>query len=173
MDVLEAIERRRSVRDFADENVPDDVVLKAIEAASHAPSAGNLQPWEFVIVRDREIKKKLVFAALDQTFIAEAPVVLVVCTDEKRSAGGYGQRGINLYCIQDTAAAIENLLLAIHSLGYGACWIGAFDEDEVRRVVNAPRAVRPVAIIPIGRPLGETSVRRKRRLEEFVHYETF
>ena len=173
VDVFEAIKGRRSIRAFTEEDVSDEMVLKMIEAATLAPSAGNIQPWEFVVVRDFERKRKLAVAALRQMFIVEASVVLVVCANENMSGLGYGWRGVNLYCIQDTAAAIENLLLAVYALGYGACWVGAFNEDEVREVVKTPKGIRPVAIIPIGRPSEKPSGRRRRSLEEVIHHETF
>lgn len=173
MDVLEAIKGRRSVRAFKSDDVPDDVVEKLVDAARWAPSAGNIQPWEFVVVRKREIKRRLAEAALGQYFIEEAPVVIVVCADERRSSMGYGLRGRTLYCIQDTAAAIQNMLLAAHSLGLGACWVGAFREDGVREALKTPADVRPVAIIPIGYPAERPSPRSRRPISQIIHYETF
>ncbi len=173
MDVFDLFRLRRSVRSFTSENVSDEEVKKILEAARWAPSAGNIQPWEFIIVRSLENKRRIARAALNQTFIERAPVVIVVCADEAKSSWTYGSRGANLYCIQDTAAAIENMLLAACSLGLGACWVGAFDEEEVRRILRVPRGVRPVAIIPIGHPAERPSPPRKRRLEETVHYEIF
>ena len=173
MDVFEAIKKRRSVRAYTSEEVTEKDVEKLIEAARLAPSAGNIQPWEFVIVTNAETKRRLSDAALHQTFIEEAPVVIIVCADVARSSWGYGSRGTNLYCLQDTAAATENMLLAAQALGLATCWVGAFHEDEVARVVNTPRNVRPVAIVPVGRPAEKPSARPKRSMREIVHYETF
>jgi nitroreductase len=173
LDIFEAIRLRRSVRAFTEENVSEEDVMKLIDAARHAPSAGNIQPWEFIIIRKPDIKRKLAEAALNQNFIEEAPVVVVVCADEKRSGQGYGSRGINLFCIQDTAAAIENLLLGVTALKLGACWVGAFYEDAVKRVLNLPLGIRPVAIIPIGYPSEKPRLPVKRVLEDIIHYETF
>lgn len=173
MDVFEAIETRRSVRVFTNEEVSEEEVQKLIDAARRAPSAGNIQPWEFIIVRDAKIKHKLSTAALNQTFIKEAPVVIVICADEARSSRGYGNRGASLYCLQDTAAAIQNMLLAACALGLGTCWVGAFHEDEAAKVVNAPTGVRPVAIIPVGHPAKKPSAPPKRSMRDFVHHETF
>jgi len=164
LDVFEAIETRRSVRAFTNEEVSEEEVQKLIDAARQAPSAGNIQPWEFVIVRDAKIKHKLSMAALNQTFIKEAPVVIVVCADEARSSWGYGSRGASLYCLQDTAAAIQNMLLAACALGLA---------DVVAKVMNAPMGVRPVAIIPVGHPAEKPRARQKRPLKEIVHRETF
>jgi len=173
LDVFEAIKKRRSVRAYTSEKVSDEDVERLIEAARWAPSAGNIQPWEFIIVTNAETKRRLSDSALRQTFIEKAPVVIVVCADVTRSSWGYGSRGTTLYCLQDTAAATENMLLAAQALGLATCWVGAFYEDEVAKVINAPRNVRPVAIVPVGRPAEKPSARTMRSISEFVHYETF
>jgi nitroreductase len=173
MDVLEAIKGRRSIRAYKGDNVSSEIVQKLIEAATWAPSAGNIQPWEFIIVRNPEIKRKLTEAALDQTFIEEAPVVIVVCANEVRSSQGYGTRGKTLYCLQDTAAAIQNIHLTAYSLGLGTCWIGAFREEEARKILKIPEGVRPIAIIPIGYADETRSPRNRRPLNQIVHYEMF
>lgn len=122
MDVLEAIKGRRSVRAFdSGKDVSEKTVEGLIDAGRWTPSAGNIQPWEFIVVREPEIKKRLAEAAFNQSFIEEAPVVIVVCADENCSSEGYGQRGRTLYCIQDTAAAIQNIHLAAYSSGLGTC----------------------------------------------------
>lgn len=173
MDILEAIKSRRSIRAFKSQNVPAEIVENLIDAARWAPSAGNIQPWEFIIIRKPEIKRRLAEAALGQTFIEEAPVVIVVCANEDRSSQGYGVRGRTLYCIQDTAAAIQNIHLAAHSLGLGTCWVGAFREEEARVTLKVPYGMRPVAIIPVGYPDEEPSPRSRRPINQIVHYETF
>lgn len=173
MNVLEAIKRRRSVRRFLREDIPDEVVTALMDVMRWAPSAGNRQPWEFVVVRDEGIKKRVAEAAYGQMFIAEAPVVIVVCADPRRSAARYGDRGINLYCIQDTAAATQNLHLAAVEMNLGTCWVGAFDEDLVAQTIGAPRGIRPVAIVPVGRPAETPAPRPRRSLEEIVHRDRF
>ncbi|MBE0429357.1 MAG: nitroreductase family protein [Thermoleophilia bacterium] len=152
MDTLTAINNRRSVRKFSG-RVPDDRLIEALlKAAVRAPSAGNLQPWHFYVVADEGIKRKLSAAALSQKHVASAPVVFVACADPERSAARYGRRGRELYCIQDTAAAAQNLLLAAVETGLAGCWVGAFDEREVARVLNMSRDRRPLALIPVGYP---------------------
>jgi nitroreductase len=173
MDVLEAIKGRRSIRAFRSNDVSQEMVEKLIDAARWAPSAGNIQPWEFIIVRNPEIKRRLAEAALGQSFIEDAPVIIVVCADEEQSARGYGPRGRTLYCIQDTAAAIQNIHLAAYSMGLGTCWVGAFREEEARKVLNIPEGVRPVAIIPVGYPAESPSPRSRRPLRQIIHYEKF
>ena len=173
MDVFEAITSRRSIRTFEKKAVSDEQVGMLIDAARHAPSAGNIQPWEFVIVRDQQTKKQLSSAALNQAVIEDAPVVIVVCADEARSGQGYGSRGANLYCIQDTAAAAQNMLLAACAMGLGTCWVGAFREEMVRRSLNTPTDVRPVAMIPVGYPAENPALRKRRTSDQIVHRETF
>jgi len=173
LDVFEAISSRRSIRTFEKRAVSDEQVGMLIDAARHAPSAGNIQPWEFVIVRDQQTKRQLSSAALNQAVIEGAPVVIVVCANEARSGQGYGSRGVTLYCIQDTAAATQNILLAACALGLGTCWVGAFREEMVRRSLNTPTDVRPVAMIPVGYPAESPAIRKRRTPDEVVHRETF
>jgi nitroreductase len=173
LELQEAIKGRRSIRNFKKQNIPEETITQLIEAASYAPSAGNIQPWQFIIIRKPAIKKKLAESALNQAHVEQAPVVIVVCADEKRSSMGYGTRGKTLYCLQDTAAATQNILLTAHSLGLGTCWIGAFNEDEAREAVNAPEGVRPVAIIPVGVPNGNPKQRSRRLLSQITHFDSF
>jgi nitroreductase len=174
VDVFEAIRGRRSVRAFrGEQDVAEEIVDRLIDAARWAPSAGNIQPWEFIIVRRPDIKRLLAYAAYDQSFIQEAPVVIVVCADENRSSKRYGERGKTLFCLQDTAAAVQNILLTAYSLGLGTCWVGAFKEEEASRILNVPLGARPVALIPVGYPSGIPSPRNRRGVDETVHYEVF
>jgi nitroreductase len=173
MELLEAIRGRRSVRAFKQQDVLDETVEKLINAGILAPSAGNIQPWEFIIVRKMEVKRKLARAALNQAFIEEAPVVIVVCANEMRCSMGYGFRGKTLYCLQDTAAATQNILLTAYSLGLGACWIGAFNEEVAKQAVNAPEGIRPVVIVPVGYPDETPSHRRIRPFSHIIHYDGF
>ena len=173
MNVFEAIKERRSIRSFKEEDVKEEDIEMLIEAARWAPSAGNIQPWEFIIVRRHELKKELAEAAFGQAFVEEAPIVIVVCADENRSFQGYSVRGKTLYCIQDTAAAIQNIHLTAHSLGLGTCWIGAFSEGETARILKVPNGVRPVAIVPIGYPAESPAPRNRRPINQIIHYEAF
>lgn len=173
MDLFEAIKNRRSIRQFTNQTVPNEMANQLIEAARMTPTAGNAQPYRLVIVRQPEQKNRLSHAAYGQKQLQTASVVFVVCADLKRAQEAYGDRGRNLYCIQDTAAVTQNMLLAAHGLGLGACWIGAFKEEEVKKAVNAPEDMRPVAMIPIGYPAESPSPRPRRQPVEFVHQETF
>ncbi len=173
MDVFDAIKGRRSVREFRPEPVKEGDLRKILEAAQQAPSAGHCQPLELVVVMDRGVKQRLVRAALGQTFIAEAPVAIVVCANVPRTSRRYSRRGEELYCIQDTAAATQNILLAAYALGYATCWVGAFDEGAVAEVIKAPAGVRPVAIVPIGKPAEKPSPPQRIPLNKIVHEDSF
>lgn len=169
--IIEAIMQRSSIRHFKDEPVSRKVIEQVLEAARWAPSAGNLQPWFFYVITDPGLRRCLVLAALKQGFIGEAPVVIVVCAEPARSGKYYGDRGRDLYCLQDTAAATQNILLAAAAYGLGACWVGAFDENQVRHCLGIPPELRPVAIVAIGYPAPSTEKRPGRRsLDEIRKY---
>jgi len=173
MEFFEVIEKRRSIRAFRREPLRTGDLERILGSALLAPSAGNLQPWSFVVSTEEAIKEALSRAALDQEFLAEAPVVITVCAMEDQSARRYGDRGMALYCIQDTAAAIENMLLSATALGYGACWIGAFNEGKVRQILDVPPTARPVALILVGVPNEEPLKTTRKPLEAVLHRETY
>jgi len=164
--LLELLATRRSVRRFTAEPLAPELEQRLLDAARAAPSAGNVQPWFFVRVRSPELKTELCAAALSQQLVAEAPLCVVVCADKRRALDAYGERGASLYCLQDTAAAATHLLLAAHALGLGACWVGAFSEHDVARVLGLPEHLRPVAIVPIGLPAEHPSSPGRRPLDE-------
>ena len=164
MDFWEVLEQRHSVRQFDPAvDVPPELVDRLLAAAILAPSAGNRQPWHFYVVRDPAVRRALAAAAYGQSFVSQAPLAIVVCADAEQSAARYGQRGRGLYCLQDTAAATEHILLAAVALGLGGCWVGAFDEDQAAGALNLPKQHRPVAILPIGKPSSRSAVRASRQ----------
>ena len=152
MEFLEAIRERRSIRNFQKKDIPQKIVDKLIDALIWAPSAGNLQARKFFFVKDAKLKEEIAAAALNQNFIATAPLVIVGCTDS-RISGRYGERGEYLYSIQDVAAGIMGMMLVAHENGLGTVWVGAFREEEVFDLLNLPQNLRPVAIVPVGYPV--------------------
>lgn len=147
----QVLKKRHCVREFNSEReVDDDLIEKLVEAGHRGPSAGNIHPEDFIVIRDQETKEKLAEAALGQMFIAEAPVVIVVIADLEKTGARYGERGRNLYAIQDAAAATENIFLAATDLGLSMCWVGAFDEKQVQKILKLQPEQRPLAILPIG-----------------------
>ncbi len=170
MDFMELVRKRRSVRSFSGRDVPEDAVLSLLRAAQSAPSAGNCQPWHFYVIRDKAVQREIEDKGRASQFVASAPVMIVVCADIRRSAQRYHERGGDLYCIQDTAAAIQNILLCAESLGLGACWCGAFDEDAVSEILGLAKDMRPVAVIPVGYPLYTPVAQSRRPLDETVTF---
>jgi nitroreductase len=169
MEFWQVIEERTSVRSFDPAaDVPPETVEPILRAAIRAPSAGNRQPWHFYVVRDAGLRRGLAAAAYGQEFVAQAPVAIVVCADAEQSAGRYRERGRELYCLQDTAAAATHILLAAVALGLGSCWVGAFDERQAAAVLHLPTRHRPVAILPLGRPAGDPAGRSPRQPLEAV-----
>lgn len=149
MELGEAIRNRRSIRTYKAKPVEEEKINKILEAARWAPSAGNLRSIEYVVVRDEKTRKKLADASYGQEHVSDAPANIVVCCNFSKISH-YGSHGKYLYSIQESGACIQNLMLKAHELGLGTCWIGAFDEAKVRRVVGVPANAKPVAIITVG-----------------------
>lgn len=150
METLEAINQRRSIRKYLDKPVEFEKITTIIDAARKAPSAGNLQDWNFIIVTEKQLIKQVASYSIEQYWIQTAPVLIVVCGLPEKHEMYYGLRGKRLYNVQDCAAAIENILLTATDLGLGTCWIGAFEEDKIRTLFAIPPDVRPQAIITLG-----------------------
>lgn len=168
MDVARCIEGRTSVRVFKPDPVDDSIITEGLRMANLAPSAGNLQARDFIIVKDASVKKALMHAAFGQEYVRTAPVVVVFCANLER-IGHYGQRGRELYCLQDAAAAVQNFCLFLHSKGLGSVWVGAFDEAKAAAELHTPEHVRPVAIVPVGHPAEKGVVRKRMSSDELVH----
>jgi nitroreductase len=170
MDFLELAYLRRSIRSYTDKDVDKKDIMKLIEAAQSAPSAGNCQPWHFYVITDKHKLNELTEKTSLDKFVSSAPAVIAVCAEISRSEARYGDRGRRLYCIQDTAAAIQNILLCAANMGLGACWCGAFDENKVSGVLQLQKDVRPVAIIPVGYPGGRPYPFNRRPIEDIVTF---
>ena len=151
MDYFKLISRRRSIRRYSGKSVSLESVNVLLESANISPSAGNLQAYEIVVVTDPTIKRRLSYASLNQSYVAEAPVDLVFLADPERSRRSYGKRGV-LYSIQDATIAATHAMLAAVPLGLGTCWVGAFSDEDVLEIVEAPRRMIPVAILTVGYP---------------------
>ena len=151
MDILKAVKERRSVRDFQKKEIPQDIIDKLIEALIWAPSAGNLQARKFYFIKETGLKKKIAVAALNQHFLAEAPLVIIGCADSRISYR-YRERGIYLYSIQDVACSLMGMMLVAYENGLGSVWVGAFQEDAISGLLKLPEILRPVALVAIGYP---------------------
>ena len=167
MDVFEAIKNRRSIREFdPNKEITDQQIEKLLEATRWAPSAGNLQSYYFIVIKDKDAKEEIARAVSNQDFIAQAPVVIISCADLERSASRYGQRGVSLYAIQDATIALQNLWLQATKMGLGAVWIGAFNEEEVSNILNLSSNLRPIAILPLGYPAESPEAPPRRSIKE-------
>jgi SagB-type dehydrogenase family enzyme len=171
MEVFDAIRGRRSIRKYKDKQVPWDNIVTIMQAGKYAPSAGNLQNWKFIVVKSDEKRKAITKACLQQNWMENAPVYIVVVAEPEKAERFYGTRGARLYTIQGCAAAVENMLLTAYSLGLGACWIGAFDEDEVWRVLMLPEEKSVQAIITIGYADENPAPPPKYRIEHMMFFE--
>ena len=171
MDLFEVIEKRRSIRSYKPTPIPNEHLKKILEAARLAPSGKNLQPWRFIIVRNPERKRMLAEAAMNQMFIAEADVVIVALSDPTVYSSTGTRRRIPY--LQDPMIAIEHMILAATALGYGTCWIGAFNEDKVKQIVNAPEELAVIALLPIGVPNENPPPRPRKSFEEIFFSEVY
>ena len=170
------ISSRRSMRKFKPEQIDENELIEILKIATWAPSAGNTQSWDLILIKDQDKKRALARAALSQSFIKKSSHVVVVCANFSRSGRVYGKRGINMYVYQDTAALVQNLLLLIHAKGWGAVWVGAFKGREVAEIleINIEKDnVKPVAIIPIGYPVRDPNPPKRIPLNEILHLESF
>lgn len=170
MDVMEAISKRSSVRSYRDEPVPDGILAEIMEAARLAPSASNRQPWTFIVVREDDRRQKLAEAARRQAFVGEAPVVIAgVALEPERVMTCQ----VPAYAV-DVSIALAYITLAAVERGLGTCWIGAFEQEAVRWILEVPAEYRVVALMPLGYPEVDGNREKNRKEpEEIVRYETF
>jgi len=172
LDVFEAFRKRKSSRSYAGTPVPDEVLVNIMEAARLAPSAGNVQPWHFIIVRDEEKRRRIAKGCRYGKFLSESPVVIIACGNKKASPRWYAV---------DTSIAVEHIVLAATARGLGTCWIGMFSEEEIREMVDLPDQYDVVALLSLGyekkkRDLWARilhAVRPRKKRGEIVSQETY
>lgn len=144
-----------------------------LDAARSAPTSGNIQSWKFVVVVNKDTIKKMADAALQQVWMETAPCIIVVCSEVNRQARHYGIRGENLYAIQETAAATQNMILVANEQELATCWVASFEEQEVKRFLNMPDNVRPMVLLTLGYPDEKVPIPPKHRLSETVYFESY
>lgn len=171
MSVLKIIQKRRSLRKYRGDRVPEDVLQRVLEAARLAPSGKNYQPWKFIIVQDKELKEKLARASAEQFFMAEAPIIIVACGFPDNSYSRMG-RYMKSWPV-DVTIALEHLILQATEEGLGTCWIGSFEETEVKAILSIPEEVKVLALTPLGYPDETPPYRGRKRLDEIVSYNGF
>jgi nitroreductase len=168
MEVLEAIKTRRSIRKYKPGPIPEKDLKRILEAARLAPSAGNKQPWRFVVVRDPETKEKLGEIARGQTWISDAGAIVAALAMDRKSPEVYER-----WAERDVMTAVEHIVLASWSLGYGTCWIGAFYEDQVKELLGVPEEMKVIVLLPIGVPAHSPDPRSRKPLDEIFHEEKY
>ncbi len=166
MELMEAISGRRSIRGFLERPVEEEKLKAVLDAGRLAPSARNLQDWRFIVVRDTSTRKRLAEAARNQEFVGRAPVVIVAC----------GTSDMVMTCgqpayVMDVTIALDHMTLAAFSLGLGTCWIGAFYEEKVKEILEIPKHVRVVALLPLGYPAERPKPTPRKRLDEILAYD--
>lgn len=172
MDIYEAIEKRRSVRKYRSDQVPDEKLIRILDAARAAPSWKNLQCWKFIVVRDSERKKQLAESLPEQNPAVKAigetaPVVLVLCADPRESGLHDGKD----YYLLDAGLAMQQLMLTACAEGLGTCWVAWFDENKAREACSIPEKYRVVAMTPLGLPEKIPSERPRKELSDIVYDE--
>jgi nitroreductase len=167
MEFFDVVDKRHSIRAYKDKEVEEEKLRKILETANKAPSAGNLQAYEIFVVKDQNKRKALAEAAFSQDFIVDAPVVLVFCSNPTRSSWK-GKRG-GLYSLQDATIAACYAQLAVTALGLSSCWVGAFSEEEVLKILGSPKGLVPICIMPIGYAAEEPEITGRRSLKDIVH----
>lgn len=171
MSVLKAIKDRRSIREYKEDPIPEDALLRILEAARLAPSGKNLQPWKFIVVKDKGLRQRLAQASAEQFFIAKAPVIVVACgfPDDCYERMGRYMRSWSV----DVAIALEHLILQAQEEGFGTCWIGSFEEKDVKSILNIPEEVKVLALTPLGYPAETSPYRGRKRLDEIISYDGY
>jgi nitroreductase len=169
--LMNLIETRKSIRSYKPQEVEEEKLNYILQAFRKAPSAKNLQPWKLIVVKDKKKISDLSIACNNQTFLAEAPILIVACAKEEEAYGVMGGY-MSSYPI-DVAIALEHLILAATEKGLGTCWIGAFKEKLVKGLLDVPEDVRVVAVTPLGYPAREGGARGRKPLAKIVSYDKY
>jgi nitroreductase len=164
MSIIDFISSRRSIRKYEKKEIPKEILNQILEAGRNAPSAANQQPIYFIILKDRETKKKL--STTFSRFLKDSPVVLVGCANVKALLTGR-------WAVVDTTIALQNMVIAAWALGVGSCWIGSFNEKKVKDNLKIPDRWKVVALITFGYPAEQPKPRKKKSLEKMFSYNSF
>ena len=167
MDVMTAVRTRRSIRAYKDKPIEDEKLEAVLEAGRLAPSARNLQEWKYVVVKDKALREKLIEAANGQGFVGQAPVVIVACAVQTKHVMPCGELSYPI----DVAISVDHITLEAVEQGLGTCWIGAFKQDEVKKLLGIPDEVRVVVLLPIGYPDVSPAPKPRKSLKEIVTYD--
>lgn len=172
MDFSDVLEKRRSCHFYRSKPVEFDLIGTVLYAGTQAPSAGNVQNWEFIVVTDQGKREQVAKACIDQTWMVNAPVHLVICNNKERVTKLYPRRGA-LYATQNCALAAGNMMLRATELGLGTCWVGSFDETAVKRILRIPSSVEPELILTLGYVQELDQPTSREPLSVVTHFETY
>jgi nitroreductase len=172
VNIFDVFDNRKSIRFYKDDPVSDEVLLKVLNAARLAPSAGNIQPWHFIIVKNKEKRASIAKGCRYGKFLSESPIIIVACGDRKASSQWYSI---------DTTIALEHIVLAATSIALGSCWIGMFNEKEVRKIIDLPKNFEIIVLLALGYPRKKLdlwakilhTMRPRKKLQEIISFETF
>lgn len=164
MDAIEALKTRRSIRSYDSKSVPKQMIETIIDCARLAPSANNIQPWEFIVVTDQAMRKRIADLTDYGKFIAQAPVCIAVYSKDVK------------HYLEDCSAATENILVAAHALGLGTCWVAGYGKsygEPIAEMLGVPKGHKLVALISLGYPAQQAKPYNKRPLEDVLHWEKY
>lgn len=172
--VLEAIQQRRSIRRYLDLPIEFEKVGHVLDAGRMAPSAGNLQDWKFILVMDPAKRLEVAEACLQQYWVAQAPVLIVVVSEPNKSERYYGKRGEEIYSKLNAGACIQNMLLAAHGVGLGACWVSAFVDEQIEKVLEIDdEDLHVMGVVVMGYPDEKPQMPLKFQLHDKVFFNTW
>ncbi len=170
MDVFEAVVKRRSIKKYKHKDIPWDMVATALHAGRYAPVAGNIFNIRFIVVKSEAQRKAIAEAAMEQYWMQDAPIHLVIVSETLKMERYYGQRGARVYTLHNAAAVAENVLLAATALGLGSCWVGAFNEERIKDICNIPGHIDVQMIITLGYADEHPPIPPKRSIEDVCNF---
>lgn len=173
MEFEEVLKKRRSTRKFKEDEIPDEKILEILQLSQLAPSAGNIQAYKIKIVKtdvDKNRIKEATFTSQGQKqeWIFKAPVIFVICADLKESEARFGERGNNFYAIQDATIFTSYLQLVITSMGLASGWVGNFNEEELKKILDIPEELKIIALIPFGYPDVEPGIFNRKEINQIL-----
>jgi len=166
MDVFEAIRDRRSVRKYKAEPVPDNLVKKLLEAAVWAPSGSNIQPWNFIVIKDRKVLDMV--RKISPGYFGDAPLAILVCSDKERAFKLGGELGRDYLSVAGCAAAVQNMLLAAYASGLGTCVVKSFSSTAIKHILEIPTEIEPELLVIVGYPDQSPKPPSRRQLREIT-----
>jgi nitroreductase len=173
MDFDECIKTRRSVKTFTNKKIKDKDIYEILDTIKYAPNSGNIQNWRLVLVKDPKKREKLKKASFNQEWIEQAPVAVVVCSDDQDVEKFYGKKSSKKFCIQNCAAGIQNMLLKAHSLGISSIWNAVSDEDKAKHALKIPENINIHAIISFGYSIEEPDMPKRLEIDRILHEESW